>query len=116
MIFISLLILIVVIAIKPIYNQFSPTIIVRITSMSFIYAGALTLNALNFQYLGKGIGIYTGYLEITTVSQVFDSFIFVIAAIILVCWPTYRLNNINHSSLGLRYRRDYKNGIFYSFL
>ena len=98
MIFISLLILIVVIAIKDIYNQFSPTIIVRITSLILIYAGALTLNALYFQYLGKGIGIYTGYLEITTVSQLFDIFIFLIASIILFSWLNLNIKNeIFHS-------------------
>ena len=99
MIFISLLILIVVIAIKSIYKQFSPTIIVRITGLIFIYAGALSLNALYFQYLGSGIGIYAGLFEISTVSQLFDLFLFSIAALILVSWPTLNIHRLATSSL-----------------
>ena len=118
MIFISLLILIVVIAIKSIYNQLSPTIILRITSLIFIYSGALSLNTLYFQYLGKGVGIYTGYFEITSLSQFIDLILFSIAAIILISWPNFNLNCIpvNAKFISPNVYQINKEGIEYSLI
>ena len=76
MIFISILILIVAIALPSINKNISPLLLTRISSIVFIYAGALSLNALYIQSIGSGIGIYSGLFQITTVSQLIDTFIF----------------------------------------
>ena len=91
MIFISLLILIVAIALPSLKKQFSPILFTRIVSIVFIYAGALSLNALYIQSIGSGIGIYSGLFHVTAVSQLLDTFIFTIASIILISWPSLRV-------------------------
>lgn len=83
MIFISILILIVAIALPSINKLISPILLARISSIVFIYAGVLSFNALYIQSIGSGIGIYSGLFHITTVSQLLDTFIFIIAAIVL---------------------------------
>ena len=93
MIFISLLILIVAMALFSENNmQYN-----RISALILFYAGALTLNALYIQSIGSGIGIYGGLFQITIISQFFDLFIYLIGTIILFVWPLI----INTSSLNL---------------
>jgi NADH-ubiquinone oxidoreductase chain 2 len=93
MIFISLLILIVAMALFSEHNMRYN----RISALILFYAGALTLNALYIQSIGSGIGIYGGLFQITIISQFFDLFIFLIGAIILLVWPLI----INTDSLKL---------------
>ena len=95
MIFISILILIVAIALPSINKNISPLLLTRISSIVFIYAGALSLNALYIQSIGSGIGIYSGLFQITTVSQLIDTFIFFIGALILISWPSITTNEFN---------------------
>ena len=52
MIFISILILIVAIALPSINKNISPLLLTIISSIVFIYAGALSLNALYIQSIG----------------------------------------------------------------
>ena len=88
MIFISILILIVAIALPSINKNISPLLLTRISSIVFIYAGALSLNALYIQSIGSGIGIYSGLFQVTTISQLLDTFIFIVGALILIAWPS----------------------------
>ena len=94
MIFISLLILIVAIALPSLKKQFSPILFTRIVSIVFIYAGALSLNALYIQSIGSGIGIYSGLFHVTAVSQLLDTFIFIIGSLILISWPSVTYKQI----------------------
>ena len=72
MIFLSILILIVAIALPSVNKNISSILYVRISSIVFIYAGALALNALYIQSIGSGIGIYSGLFQITAISQLLD--------------------------------------------
>ena len=76
MIFLSILIIIVAIALPSISNNISAILFHRISSIIFIYAGALSLNALYIQSIGSGIGIYSGLFHVTLVSQYLDLFIY----------------------------------------
>jgi NADH-ubiquinone oxidoreductase chain 2 len=87
MIFISILILIVAIALPSFKKQLSPINFTRISSIIFIYAGALSLNALYIQSIGSGIGIYSGLFHVTIVSQLLEVFLLTIGSIILISWP-----------------------------
>ena len=84
MIFISILILIVAIALPSINKLISPILFTRISSIVFLYAGALSLNALYIQSIGSGISIYSGLFQVTTVFQLIDTFIFIIGFLILL--------------------------------
>jgi NADH-ubiquinone oxidoreductase chain 2 len=87
MIFISLLIFIVVIALSS--NQKTKNMILynRISAIILIYAGALALNALNIQSIGSGIGIYSGLFQVTLITQFMDTFLLIIGSLILIAWP-----------------------------
>lgn len=75
MIFISILILIVAIALPSINKNIRTILYVRISSIIFIYAGALAFNAFYIQSIGSGIGVYSGVL-FAFISQYFNSEIF----------------------------------------
>lgn len=64
----------------------SPLLISRLASISFLFSGALAYNALYIQSIGSGLSIYSGLFQITVLSQSFDLFIFVLAALILIPW------------------------------
>jgi NADH-ubiquinone oxidoreductase chain 2 len=84
MIFTSILIFIVAIALPSFNKNIAPILYSRISAIIFIYAGALTLNALYIQSIGSGIGIYSGLFQVTIISQLFDIFIVLIGSLILV--------------------------------
>jgi len=87
MIFISILILIVAIALPSFNQQLSSIMITRISAIIFIYSGALAFNALYIQSIGSGIGIYSGLFHVTIISQLLDGFLLILAALILTAWP-----------------------------
>jgi NADH-ubiquinone oxidoreductase chain 2 len=98
MLFISILILIVAMALHSKY--ISSILFTRIASIVFIYAGALSLNALYIQSIGSGIGIYSGLFHVTTVSQLLDTFIFFIGSLILIAWPSISNSTLVNSVVG----------------
>lgn len=97
MIFISLLILIVAIALPSFQIKLSPILFTRLSSIIFIYAGALSFNALYIESIGSGLGIYSGLFHVTVTSQIMDTFLLLIASVILVAWPI-----INNTKLSIK--------------
>lgn len=87
MIFISILILIVAIALPSFKKEISSLLITRISSIIFIFSGALSLNALHIQSIGSGIGIYSGLFHVTIISQLLDGLLLILAGLILIAWP-----------------------------
>jgi NADH-ubiquinone oxidoreductase chain 2 len=82
--FISILILIAAIALPSFNKNISTLLYSRISSILFIYAGVLSINTLYIQSIGSGIGVYSGFFQVTIINQLFDLFIVVIASLILV--------------------------------
>ena len=78
MIFISILILIMAIAIPSLKNQLSPVVLSRMTTIILLYSGVLSFNAFYIQSIGSGIGLYSGLFHVTNVSQLLDTFILII--------------------------------------
>ena len=95
MIFISIMILIVAIALQ----SLSPVILSRISAIVFIYAGVLAFNTFYIQAIGSGIGIYSGLFHVSVVSQLFDIFLFFIAALILIASPYFSSPSIPNSPI-----------------
>jgi len=87
MIFISILILIVAIALPSLKKEISSLLITRISAIIFIFSGVLALNALYIQSIGSGIGIYSGLFHVTIISQLLDGFLLILASFILIAWP-----------------------------
>jgi Proton-conducting membrane transporter len=98
MIFFSILILIVAIALPSINNNISSNIYIRISSIILLYSGLLALNAINIPSLGSGIGLYSGLFHVTLISQLMDCFIFLIGSLILVSWPLINNKKYNPSN------------------
>jgi NADH-ubiquinone oxidoreductase chain 2 len=99
MVFYSILVLIVAIALPSINKNISSIHYPRIISIVLIYAGVLSFNALYIQSIGSGIGIYSGLFQVSAISQFLDIFIFIIGALILVAWPS--ITNISSSKVVL---------------
>ena len=96
MLFISILILIMVMAISSLKNKIHPIIFQRMSSIILIYAGALSLNALYIQSIGSGIGIYSGLFHVTFISQLLEVFIYIIGATILIARPIVSMLSLIH--------------------
>ena len=96
----SILTLIVAKALPSINKQLSPNSFIRISAIIFMYAGVLAFNTLYVQTLGSGIGIYSGLFNITLISQLMETFIFLIGSLILMAWPNinYVINKNNSLS------------------
>lgn len=87
MIFIIILTLIVAKALPSLNTKISSIQIVRISSISLIFALILTLNTYNITSIGSGIGIYSGLFHITNISHMVEIFIYLISSLILISWP-----------------------------
>jgi NADH-ubiquinone oxidoreductase chain 2 len=96
MIFISILILIVAIALPSFNRELNPILFTRISSIIFLYSGALSFNALYIQSIGSGIGIYSGLFHVTLVSQLLEIFLLIIGSLILISWPINNITNLNY--------------------
>jgi len=94
MIFCSILILIVAIALPSINNNLNSNTYVRISSIVLLYSALLSINAINVPELGQGIVIFNGLFQVTLISQIMDCFIFLIGSLILISWPI--INNTNY--------------------
>nr|YP_009493213.1 NADH dehydrogenase subunit 2 [Ganoderma calidophilum]AWJ64008.1 NADH dehydrogenase subunit 2 [Ganoderma calidophilum] len=94
MIFLSILILIVAIALPSISQNIRSILYVRISSIIFIYAGALAFNAFYIQSIGSGIGIYSGLFQVTTISQLLDVLILILGSLILISWPSLKISKV----------------------
>ena len=68
----------------------SPILFTRLTSIIFLFSGALSYNALYIQSIGSGLSIYSGLYQVTVLSQSFDLVIYILASLILIPWS----NNI----------------------
>jgi NADH-ubiquinone oxidoreductase chain 2 len=87
MIFSSILILIVAIALPSINNNISSNIYIRISTIILLFSGLLALSAINIPLLDSGIGLFSGLFHVRLISQIMDLFIFLISSLILVSWP-----------------------------
>lgn len=92
MVIMSLMILIIAIALTPFKGGISPILFTRLTSIVFLFSGALTYNALYIQSIGSGLSIYSGLFQVTVLSQSFDILIFILASLILIPWS----NNLKY--------------------
>lgn len=87
MIFISILIIIVAIALPSLKQQLSNILLLRLSSIIMIYAGVLSFNAFYIQSIGSGIGIYSGLFNVSSITQQLDTFLLVIGSLILIPRP-----------------------------
>ena len=87
MIFISILVMIVAMALPSTSLQQSPVLISRTIVISLIYAGVLVFNTLDIQSIGSSIGIYSGFYVANAVTQYMEMFLILTAACILIAKP-----------------------------
>jgi|HubBroStandDraft_5_1064220.scaffolds.fasta_scaffold22035_2 NADH-ubiquinone oxidoreductase chain 2 len=107
MIFISLLILIVVIALFSKKNKTNMPLYNRISAIILFYAGVLSFNALYIQSIGSGIGIYSGLFQVTLITQFMDTFLLIIGSLILVAWPIIYSRNVLDNKTSTFYATEY---------
>lgn len=93
MIIITILTLIVAISLQNKQTSISPILFARLASIFLIYSAFLSLNVLYIQTLGSGIGIYSGFYQVTTISQSIEIFIYITGAFILMPWYPYIEDN-----------------------
>jgi len=118
MLFISILLLVMVMAIPSLKTRISPVLFQRISSIILIYAGALSLNALYIQSIGSGIGIYSGLFHVTFISQLLEIFIYIIGAAILIARPlsVYVIESPEGANISIIEENNNKNTIEYCLL
>ena len=117
MITISILTLIVAKALPALNTHISSIHFTRITSIVFLFSGALSLNSLNLEALGSGIGLYSGLFQVTTITQTIEFFLFLIGGGILIGWPQIK-NKYNNVTLFItdKHSTDYSLIVLFSSL
>jgi NADH-ubiquinone oxidoreductase chain 2 len=99
MIIISIITFIVAIALPTI--KISSLNLARVSSIAFLFAAFLSFNVLYLESLRSGLGIYSGLYQVTAISQSIETFIYIIAAFILVPWFIKPLATTHNSQLRL---------------
>uniref|UniRef100_UPI0030E11C0B NADH dehydrogenase subunit 2 n=1 Tax=Squamanita imbachii TaxID=2976389 RepID=UPI0030E11C0B len=115
MIFFSILTLIICKALPQINTKITNVAISRISSIIFIFSGALSLNAFYIQSIGSGIGIYSGLFHITQICQVLEIFLLLIGSLILISFPNI-YEKRNNEIKGLKSSTDYSIIVLFSTL
>ena len=92
----AILILIVAKALPVLNTHIYSIHVTRITSIVFLFAGALSLNTLNLESIGSGIGLYSGLFQVTAISQLIEIFLFMIGGGILIAWPQIKKKLTSH--------------------
>lgn len=64
----------------------SPSLLLRTTSLVLVSTAALATNALDTSALGSGLSLYSGLLEVSTVSQSVDVLIMLAGAVAILPW------------------------------
>ena len=82
MIILTILTLIVAISLQK--NKIRPILFAKLTSIFLLFSAALSFNVLYIESIGSGIGIYSGFYQVSTISQSIDIFIYIIGAFILM--------------------------------
>lgn len=67
-------------------TQISPIQFSRLAAISFLLSAFLSFNVLYIESLGNGLGIFSGLYQVSSVSQSIETFIYVMAALILIPW------------------------------
>lgn len=75
----------------PLYSSnISPVQLRRVTSISFLFAAALSINVCYTSLLGSGLSLYSGLFHVSTVSGLFEILIFLAGRLILLVTPISR--------------------------
>lgn len=67
-------------------TQISPIQYSRLAAISFLLSAFLSFNVLYIESLGNGLGIFSGLYQVSSVSQSIETFIYTMAALILIPW------------------------------
>ena len=87
MVIITILTLIVAIGLQDTQqSKITPILFSRITSIMLIYAALLSFNMLYLDNIGSGLGIFSGYFQVSNISLSLEIFIYIIGAFILMPW------------------------------
>src|ERR1043166_595678 len=127
MVFVSILTLIVAKALPFLNTNISSIQYTRITSIVFIFTGALSFNIFNIESIGTsaGIGIYSGLFQVTNIGQLLEIFLFIIGGLILISMPLILVRNNNYNNCNNltksyyitdSYSRDYSLIVLFSSL
>ena len=117
MLFLSIIILIICKAL--INDKLSEDFYHRISAIILLFSGLLSYNIIYNLDSFSGIGIYSGLFNITTHSQILESFLLIIGSIILVSWPNQeeRIIEVKNSNLPNSYNTSlHKNSYLYTLL
>lgn len=83
----SISIIILIICKALINDKLSEDFYHRISAIILLFSGILAYNSVFKLETIAGIGIYSGLFNITTISQILESFLLIIGSIILISWP-----------------------------
>ena len=98
MILISILIILLYKAIPKINNNLTDIQYTRISAIVLSYALVLSLNTFYYQELETGIGIYSGYFNVTVFTQFIDMCLYLFGIFIISTWPLYSNKNQDMSN------------------
>jgi NADH-ubiquinone oxidoreductase chain 2 len=81
----------------------SPTLYTRVVAIALVFAAAISYNAINtsgsqLETLDAGVGLYSGLIHATTMTQTMEVFLLVSGALVLLPWASSLQNSPTTSS------------------
>lgn len=64
----------------------SPIQYTRLAAIAFLFAAILAFNVLYMEFYGTGLGLFSGLYQVSTITQSIETFLYVIASLILIPW------------------------------
>lgn len=87
MIFITILVLIMSKALMYLNVRFPVVYLCKISTLILLMCALISFNSLNLEVLNSTYLIYGKFFHITNITNFIDIFIYIMGALILVCWP-----------------------------
>ena len=97
MLILSLLSLLIAVPLSS--STISPVQLTRVTSVTFFFAAALSLNTYYVTTIGSGMSLYSGLFHVSTVSLAIEVFIFIVGGLILLPWASFLPQNALSSNV-----------------
>lgn len=79
-------------------NLITSTMFNRMTTLALIYSSLLSINMIDLDTLGYGIGIYSSLFNVSNITLTFDTFIYLVGAMIMLAYSNQPIKGYHTSA------------------
>jgi NADH-ubiquinone oxidoreductase chain 2 len=116
MISLAIITIIVALALPSIKKNLQPLLLIRISTLVFLFSALISFNIYYLNIINSGIGIYSGLFKVSTINQLFEIFLLIVASLILFAMHSDKNEekSISEENLNGVKREEYKDLNYFS--